>query len=300
MKSLWTAAALFYPNPSSLVLKSHRKELQQPKEANMANSSSITLTVLSGPAAGSSCTKDGSKPIRVGRVKSGNTLVVKDGAWVATRCLVCHHTSQTLRVCCSKVLTYLCCHTAASVSSKHLEFTWSDGDWFALDLGSSNGTRLNESQVPMMAGWCGCCTAVGSCHPSLRCKLLRAAHSSTRPTNASCQQSLQTSRTSCVTKTSCSWAQTRGSWSTYSRCAARSTAAQAAASRQPGSCMPNALSNASPHCLHVCAAFAPVEAVGGVHMLDWRHGGVAVWHCVVARRMQLLPLLLAMTLMRSA
>lgn len=42
--------------------------------------------------------------------------------------------------------------SAASVSSKHLEFTWSDGDWFALDLGSSNGTRLNESQVPMMAG----------------------------------------------------------------------------------------------------------------------------------------------------
>jgi pSer/pThr/pTyr-binding forkhead associated (FHA) protein len=41
---------------------------------------------------------------------------------------------------------------AASVSSKHLEFTWLDGDWFALDMGSSNGTRLNESQVPMMAG----------------------------------------------------------------------------------------------------------------------------------------------------
>jgi hypothetical protein len=38
------------------------------------------------------------------------------------------------------------------VSSKHLEFTWSNGDWFALDMGSSNGTRLNESQVPMMAG----------------------------------------------------------------------------------------------------------------------------------------------------
>lgn len=46
----------------------------------------------------------------------------------------------------------LCYAAAASVSSKHLEFTWSDGDWFALDLGSSNGTRLNESQVPMMAG----------------------------------------------------------------------------------------------------------------------------------------------------
>lgn len=42
--------------------------------------------------------------------------------------------------------------SAGSVSSKHLEITWSDGDWFALDLGSSNGTRLNESQVPMMAG----------------------------------------------------------------------------------------------------------------------------------------------------
>lgn len=78
---------------------------------------SITLTVLSGLAAGSTCTKDTSKPIRVGRVKTGNALVVKD----------------------------------SSVSSKHLEITWSDGDWFALDLGSSNGTRLNESQVPMMA-----------------------------------------------------------------------------------------------------------------------------------------------------
>lgn len=42
---------------------------------------------------------------------------------------------------------------AGSVSSKHLEFSYSNGDWFALDLGSSNGTRLNESQVPMMEGW---------------------------------------------------------------------------------------------------------------------------------------------------
>jgi hypothetical protein len=27
-----------------------------------------------------------------------------------------------------------------------------DGDWFALDLDSSNGTKLNESQVSMMTG----------------------------------------------------------------------------------------------------------------------------------------------------
>jgi hypothetical protein len=41
---------------------------------------SITLTVLAGPAAGSSCTReDSSKPFRVGRVKNGNALVVKDG-----------------------------------------------------------------------------------------------------------------------------------------------------------------------------------------------------------------------------
>jgi pSer/pThr/pTyr-binding forkhead associated (FHA) protein len=33
-----------------------------------------------------------------------------------------------------------------------MEFTWSNGDWYAQDMGSSNGTRLNESQVPMMAG----------------------------------------------------------------------------------------------------------------------------------------------------
>lgn len=39
----------------------------------------ITLTVLSGPAAGSSCTKDHNKPIRIGRVKNGNALMVKDG-----------------------------------------------------------------------------------------------------------------------------------------------------------------------------------------------------------------------------
>lgn len=47
---------------------------------------SITLTVLTGPAAGSTCTKDTSKPIRVGRVKTGNALVVKDSEW-GTCCL---------------------------------------------------------------------------------------------------------------------------------------------------------------------------------------------------------------------
>jgi pSer/pThr/pTyr-binding forkhead associated (FHA) protein len=53
-------------------------------------------------------------------------------------------------ICCASVDHACVC--AGSVSSKHLEFTYSDGDWFALDLGSSNGTKLNESQVPMMTG----------------------------------------------------------------------------------------------------------------------------------------------------
>jgi pSer/pThr/pTyr-binding forkhead associated (FHA) protein len=38
------------------------------------------------------------------------------------------------------------------VSSKHLELSWSGGSWFALDVGSSNGTKLNDSQVRMMTG----------------------------------------------------------------------------------------------------------------------------------------------------
>lgn len=56
------------------------------------------------------------------------------------------------------------------MSSKHLEISYTDGSWFALDLGSSNGTRLNESQVSMMTGEPHPCMYVGCV-----CKL-RAQH----------------------------------------------------------------------------------------------------------------------------
>jgi hypothetical protein len=40
----------------------------------------ITLTVVGGPAAGATFTQhDSHKPIKVGRVRTGNLLVVKDG-----------------------------------------------------------------------------------------------------------------------------------------------------------------------------------------------------------------------------
>jgi hypothetical protein len=45
---------------------------------NQQTMPAITLTVLAGPAAGSTCTHDSSKPMRVGRVKAGNSLAIKD------------------------------------------------------------------------------------------------------------------------------------------------------------------------------------------------------------------------------
>lgn len=52
------------------------------------------------------------------------------------------------------------------VSSRHLEVTWTDGSWFALDLGSTNGTKLNESQVRMMEGARAAAVACVQCAPT--------------------------------------------------------------------------------------------------------------------------------------
>lgn len=55
---------------------------------------------------------------------------------------------------CTYVTTSNHTHRCAAefVSSKHIEISWTDGSWFVLDLDSGNGTKLNDSQVRMMAG----------------------------------------------------------------------------------------------------------------------------------------------------
>jgi pSer/pThr/pTyr-binding forkhead associated (FHA) protein len=79
----------------------------------------ITLTVLSGPAAGSSITREASnKRIGLGRIKTGNAIPFND----------------------------------PSVSSKHLAVLFRDGSWFVEDLGSTNGTRLNDGDGKLLTG----------------------------------------------------------------------------------------------------------------------------------------------------
>lgn len=42
--------------------------------------STIIITVVAGPATGTTLTRDdSSRPVRVGRIKTGNTLAIKDG-----------------------------------------------------------------------------------------------------------------------------------------------------------------------------------------------------------------------------
>lgn len=80
----------------------------------------VTVTVLAGPAAGITCTKDAKAKQKVclGRNKTGNLIALKDD----------------------------------QVSGKHLELSWADGSWFALDLNSTNGTRQNGSNSKFMEG----------------------------------------------------------------------------------------------------------------------------------------------------
>jgi hypothetical protein len=92
---------------------------------NMGAHCLITLTVLSGPAAGASVTREAnSKRLYLGRIKTGNAIPLND----------------------------------PSVSSKHLEVLFRDGSWFVEDLDSTNGTRLNDGEGKLLTGmqwqWC--------------------------------------------------------------------------------------------------------------------------------------------------
>lgn len=78
----------------------------------------ITVTVLAGPAAGATCTKNAKQKVCLGRNKTGNLIALLD----------------------------------SQVSGKHVEISWLDGSWFALDLDSTNGTKLNDSQSSMLEG----------------------------------------------------------------------------------------------------------------------------------------------------
>uniref|UniRef100_A0A383VY69 FHA domain-containing protein n=1 Tax=Tetradesmus obliquus TaxID=3088 RepID=A0A383VY69_TETOB len=79
----------------------------------------ITLTVVSGPAAGSSVTREAnSKRIFLGRIKTGNAIPLND----------------------------------PSVSSKHLEVLFRDGSWFVEDNDSTNGTKLNDGEGRLLTG----------------------------------------------------------------------------------------------------------------------------------------------------
>lgn len=79
----------------------------------------ITLTVVSGPAAGSFlCREANNKRIGLGRIKTGNAMPLND----------------------------------PSVSSKHLAVLFKDGSWFVEDLGSTNGTRLNDGEGKLLTG----------------------------------------------------------------------------------------------------------------------------------------------------
>eukprot|EP00878_Enallax_costatus_P013452 GHUV01014067.1.p1 GENE.GHUV01014067.1~~GHUV01014067.1.p1 ORF type:complete len:173 (+),score=22.46 GHUV01014067.1:789-1307(+) len=78
----------------------------------------VTVNVLAGPAAGATCTKDAKQKVCLGRNKTGNLIALKDD----------------------------------QVSGKHLELSWADGCWFALDLNSTNGTRQNDSNSKFLEG----------------------------------------------------------------------------------------------------------------------------------------------------
>jgi len=71
----------------------------------------FTLEILEGPLAGKSLRKEGTS-LRVGRTKA-SPLQIKE----------------------------------PSVSEKHAEIRFLDGHWQIKDLGSSNGTQLNGSEV---------------------------------------------------------------------------------------------------------------------------------------------------------
>jgi pSer/pThr/pTyr-binding forkhead associated (FHA) protein len=93
----------------------------------------ITLTVLSGPAAGSSITREAnSKRIGLGRIKTGNAIPLND----------------------------------PSVSSKHLAVLFRDGSWFVEDLGSTNGTRINDGEGKLLTGiqWQWCLVFLSTAH----------------------------------------------------------------------------------------------------------------------------------------
>ncbi|CAL1353694.1 unnamed protein product [Linum trigynum] len=75
---------------------------------------SLTLVVLEGPRKGETFDFRPGSTVRIGRVVRGNTFAIKD----------------------------------AGISSKHLAIKSESGKWTLEDLGSSNGTTLNSSQLP--------------------------------------------------------------------------------------------------------------------------------------------------------
>lgn len=72
----------------------------------------FTLEILEGPLKGKSIASEGSRSFRVGRTKA-SPIQIKD----------------------------------PSVSEKHAEIRFEDGQWQIRDLGSSNGTSVNGKEV---------------------------------------------------------------------------------------------------------------------------------------------------------
>jgi pSer/pThr/pTyr-binding forkhead associated (FHA) protein len=82
------------------------------KTAEMAfDTPAFTLNITSGPLAGKQIHSEGHR-FRVGRTKA-SSIQIKDSA----------------------------------VSEKHAEIVWNDGEWQIRDLGSSNGTMHNGTEV---------------------------------------------------------------------------------------------------------------------------------------------------------
>jgi hypothetical protein len=153
----------------------------------------LSLTVLSGPVPGECLSKPGAKSLKLGRVKTGNTFVLK----------------------------------VPSVSSKHAELVWDGsqaaggGTWFLVDVGSSNGTQINgnskclEGAPGPRSAWrtarCeGRARARGTWERRVRKRASAPARSVDPPRLLAVAppHAPQASATLCATRTSSSWART--------------------------------------------------------------------------------------------